>query len=201
MKYKKDTSDKILESAFAEFEEKGFNGARMQAIADKAGINKALLHYYYKSKDALFQIIIKRAISLFLPNLIKSFKEDVDFFTGLETFVSVYIDFLIKHPRIPGFITHEINNNPDRVLSLFQLSGLEIEGVKQKIRDAIHDGLIVDIEPEQLIVNVISLSVFPFIGKPIITGIVLDNDKQAYKQLMEARKKEVAQFIIKAIKK
>ena len=201
MKYKKDTSEKILQSAFSEFEEKGYNGARMQTIADRAGINKALLHYYYKSKDALFQIIIKRAISLFLPNLIKSFKEDVDFFTGLENFVSVYIDFLIKHPRIPGFITHEINNNPDRVLSLFQLSGLEIEGVKQRIRDAIRDGLIDDIEPEQLIVNVISLSVFPFIGKPIITGIVLDNDKQAYKQLMEARKKEVAQFIIKAIKK
>jgi len=201
MKYKKNTSDKILESAFLEFEEKGYNGTRMQAIADKAGINKALLHYYYKSKDALFQIIIKRAISLFLPNIVTAFEDHIDFFTGLERFITSYIDFLIKHPRIPGFITQEINNNPDRVLSLFQFSGLDIEPVKQKIKAAVESGLIEDIEPEQLIVNVISLSVFPFIGKPIITGIVLNDDERAYRNLMEARKKEVARFVIKAIKK
>ena len=201
MKYKKNTSDIILESAFSEFEEKGYNGTRMQAIADKAGINKALLHYYYKSKDALFQLIIQKAINLFLPNLAKSFNENIDFFTGLEDFISAYIDFLIKHPRIPGFITHEINNNPERVLTLFRASGLDIAPLKQKINEAANNGLIDNIEPEQLIVNVISLSVFPFVAKPIITGIVLNNDKEAYQQLMEARKKEVSRFIIKAIKK
>ncbi len=201
MKYKKDTSEKILQSAFEEFEEKGYSGARMQAIADKAGINKALLHYYYKSKDALFQLIIQKAINLFLPNLTKSFNESIDFFTGLENFIYAYIDFLIQHPRIPGFITREINNNPDRVLTLFRASGLDIAPIKQKIKDAVANNLIDDIEPEQLIVNVISLSVFPFVAKPIITGIVLNNDKEAYQQLMEARKKEVSGFIIKAIKK
>jgi len=201
MNYNKDTSNKILDSATIEFEEKGYSGARMQSIADRAGINKALLHYYYKSKDALFQLIIQKAINLFIPNLAKSFNESTDFFTGLEEFIAAYIDFLIKHPRIPGFITHEINNNPERVLNLFRASGLDIEPLKQKIKKAAADGLIDDIAPEQLIINVISLSVFPFVAQPIITGIVLNNDKAAYQQLMEARKKEVSQFIIKAIKK
>jgi len=201
MKYKKDTSEKILQSAFEEFEEKGYNGARMQSIADKAGINKALLHYYYKSKDSLFQLIIQKAINLFIPNLLSAFQKEEDFFSGLENFIASYIDFLIKHPRVPGFITHEINNNPERILKLFQLAGVDIKPVKQKIQNAIEEGLIIDIAPEQLIVNVISLSVFPLVGKPIICGIVLDHDEQAFNQMMEDRKKEVSQFIIKAIKK
>lgn len=201
MKYRKDTSAKILESALVEFEEKGYDGARMQSIADKAGINKALLHYYYKNKDALFQIILKKIINSFLPKLANSFSEDIDIFTGLENFIHIYIEFLIKHPGIPGFITHEINNNPNQILDLFRSSGLNLEPIKKKIRNAVKNGLIEDITPEQLIVNVISLSVFPFIAKPIITGIVLNNDKIAYREMMEARKKEVSQFIIKAIKK
>ncbi len=201
MNYNKDTSNKILDAATIEFEERGYSGARMQSIADRAGINKALLHYYYKSKDALFQLIIQKAINLFIPNLTKSFNESTDFFAGLEEFVAAYIDFLIKHPRIPGFITHEINNNPERVLKLFKASGLNLEPLKQKIKEAVHSGLIIDIAPGQLIINVISLSAFPFVAAPIITGILLNNDKAAYQQLMEARKKEVSQFIIKAIKK
>ena len=201
MKHKYTTSEKILESAFEEFEEKGYNGARMQSIADKAGINKALLHYYYKSKDALFQIIIQKAIKLYIPNLVDSFSEQDDIFTGLEKFVGSYIDFLIKHPRIPGFITQEINNNPERILKYFKLSGMNMERVRQKIEKAVKDELIINIEPEQLIVNVIALSVFPFIAKPLITGVLLDNNDARFQKLMEERKKEVSQFIIKAIRK
>ncbi len=201
MKHKNTTSEKILESAFEEFEEKGYNGARMQSIANKAGINKALLHYYYKNKDALFQIIIQKAIKLYIHNLVDSFSEQDDIFTGLEKFVGSYIDFLIKHPRIPGFITQEINNNPERILNFFKLSGMNMERVRQKIEKAVKDELIINIEPEQLIVNVIALSVFPFIAKPLITGVLLDNNDARFQKLMEERKKEVSQFIIKAIRK
>jgi AcrR family transcriptional regulator len=201
MKYKKDTSEKILQSAFTEFEEKGYSGARMQSIADRAGINKALLHYYYKSKDALFQIIITRAFKMFLPGAISIFNEEPDFFTAIEKFTAVYIDFLIKHPRIPGFVTQEININPERVVNLFKFSGFNKSLIETKIRKAIDEGLIDETEPVQLIVNVISLLIFPFVTKPIITGIVLDGDKQAYNRFIEERKKEVAKFVIKAIKK
>ncbi len=201
MKYRKDTSDKILESAFTEFEEKGFNGARMQAIADRAGINKALLHYYYKTKDDLFQIIITRAFKMFLPGAISVFSEEPDFFVAIEKFTSAYIDFLIKHPRIPGFVTQEINNNPERVVNLFKFAGFNKKLIKEKIKKAITDGLIDDIEPDQLIVNVISLLIFPFVAKPIITGIVLNGDMKVYDWFIESRKKEVARFVIKAIKK
>ncbi len=201
MKYKNDTGKKILRAAFIEFEEKGYNGARMQAIADRAGINKALLHYHYKSKDALFQIIIRQAFDMFLPKAISTFIGEPDFFKSIEKFTAAYIDFLSQHPRIPGFVTHEINNNPERIANFFKFSGFDRNLIKEKVVQAIADKMIDDIEPEQLIVNVISMIIFPFIARPIITGIVLNNDKQAYDEFIKKRKTEVARFVIKAIKK
>ncbi len=201
MKYNKDTGEKILKAANNEFEEKGYNGARMQSIANRAGINKALLHYYYKSKDALFQIIIKKAFSVFVPKIINVFNENLDIFTMIEKFVSNYIDVYIEHPRIPGFITQEINNNPARLVQLLSTAGVDLSVFKNKINEAIENNLIEETNPEQLILNIISLCLFPFIAKPIVTELLLEGSEEKFNKLIEARKKEVAQFIIKAIKK
>ena len=201
MKYNKDTGNKILTSAITEFEEKGYSGARMQSIANRAGINKALLHYYYKSKDALFQIIMKRAFNTFMPEVVRVFNEDLDIFTTIEIFTATYIDSFINNPRIPGFITQEINHNPDRLLDLIRSSGVDTGSVKQKISKAVEEGHIIAIQPEQLMVNIISLCLFPFVAKPIVTGLILEGDNNAFDRLINARKKEVAQFIINAIKR
>ncbi len=201
MKYNKGTSNKILEAATLEFEEKGYNGARMQAIADRAGINKALLHYYYKSKDTLFQIIIERAFKVFIPKIVSVFDEETDLFSTIERFTSSYIEVYIQNPRVPGFITQEINNNPERLVNLIKSSGVKVEIFKTKIKQAVNEGLIIDIDPIQLIVNIISLCLFPFVARPIVTKLILNEDKIDFDEFTEARKKEVAEFIIKAIRK
>jgi len=201
MKYKKDTSHIILNAAFEEFEEKGYNGARMQSIANKAGINKALLHYYYKSKDAMFKIIIDKAFHLLMPKVISIFEEDSDFFETIEKFVSTYINILVKNPYIPGFVTQEINNNPKRLLNLVKSPGINLNPVKEKIAKAVEDGIIENINPNQLIINIMSLCIFPFVGRPLIEGVLLNGDKDKFDQLIEQRKNEVSKFIIKAIKK
>ncbi len=201
MKYNKDTGNKILKAATLEFEEKGYNGARMQSIADRAGINKSLLHYYYKSKDTLFQIIIQRAFIVFVPKIVSVFDEETDLFSTIERFTSSYIEVYIQNPRVPGFITQEINNNPERLVNLIKSSGVKVEIFKTKIKQAVNDGLIVDIDPIQLIVNIISLCLFPFVARPIVTKLILNEDKIDFDEFTEARKKEVAEFIIKAISK
>jgi len=201
MRYSKDTSDKILDAAIQEFEEKGFSGARMQAIADKAGINKALLHYYYKSKDTLFSIIIKRALKFFIPKLIAIFEDDNDILTNIEEFTYSYINTFINNPRIPGFIIQELNKNPDRLIEAFHSTGLNASVIKSKIHKATEAGIIEPIEPEQLIINIISLCLFPFVAKPVLTGLLLEGNKQKFDKILEERKTEVAKFIIKAIRK
>ncbi len=200
MKYNKDTSEKILTAAITVFEEKGFSGTRMQEIADKANINKALLHYYYKSKDKLFEIILIRAIQLLMPKLAMVFNSEDNFLKKIENFVSVYIDILSEHPHIPAFVSHEINTNPKRLLKFIENSGVNITPFIQTIKQEIEKKTIIDIEPEQLIVNTISLCIFPFIAKPIITNIILKDNKKKYTEFIESRKKEVSRFIINAIK-
>ncbi len=201
MKYNIDTSEKILNAATHEFEEKGYNGTRMQGIANRAGINKALLHYYYKSKDALFQIIIHKAFKVFIPQIVSVFEEDTDLFTTIEKFTSSYIDVYIKNPRVPSFITQEINNNPERLVNLIQSSGVNVEIFKNKIIKAVKEGQIIDIDPEQLIVNIVSLCLFPFVAKPIVTKLILRGNDKDFDRFMEKRKNEISTFIIKGIRK
>lgn len=199
MKYNKDTSEKILENAFEEFGENGYSGARMQSIADRAGINKALLHYYYKSKDALFELVMKKAFQLMIPKLMKTFNSDDSVIENIEKFVEIYIETITKHPQIPGFVIHEISNKPERLVRLIQSTEINFDLLKSKIQMEMDEGKIRKMKPEQLIVNVMALCVFPFMAKPLITGLLLDGDKKAYKALIEERKSEVADFIIRSI--
>lgn len=200
MKYNKDTSEKILENAFEEFGENGYSGTRMQSIADRAGINKALLHYYYRSKDALFEIVMKKAFQLMVPRLMKTFDSDDSVCDSIEKFVSIYIETIMKHPQIPGFVIHEISNKPDRLIRLIKSTEINFDLLKKKIQKEMDEGMLVKMDPEHLVVNVLALCVFPFMAKPLITGILLDGDKKAYKKFMEDRKTEVASFIIRSIK-
>jgi AcrR family transcriptional regulator len=201
MKYNKDTGEKILNTAISVFEEKGYSGTRMQEIADKAGINKALLHYYYKSKERMFQIILERALNLLMPKVVAAFKNDYDLFTSIEKFVSAYIDTLIKHPHLPGFVLHELSSNPNHIVSMIKLGGVDAGNLRKKIQVEIDKGTIESCDPNQLILNILSLCIFPFVAKPIFVGLILDGDQLKFKQMIETRKKEVSIFIIKAIRK
>jgi AcrR family transcriptional regulator len=105
------TEEKIVQAAEKVFIEKGMAGARMQQIADEAGINKALLHYYYRSKEKLFSIVFRTAIRALIPNLIKSYNSrEGDFQFKIRKFVDTYLTMMEKNPHIPGFVIHELNN-------------------------------------------------------------------------------------------
>src|SRR5690606_202556 len=113
------TEQKIVEAAKQVFLEKGMAGARMQDIADRAGINKALLHYYFRSKEKLFEIIFEEAAGTFIPPLNEVFSQTDDLFLMIRHFVATYINTIGENPYIPAFVAHEINQNPDRILEKF----------------------------------------------------------------------------------
>src|SRR5512133_3072005 len=114
----KQTEERIFDAATEVFEEKGLAGARMQNIADRAGINKALLHYYYRTKDHLFEAVFtalaKKVFSRFTP----IFDDKMSIEEKIRFFFREHIEFLRKNPRLPGFILNEINNNPGRIKKL-----------------------------------------------------------------------------------
>ncbi|MBN2745712.1 MAG: TetR/AcrR family transcriptional regulator [Bacteroidales bacterium] len=198
---KTNTEENIIQAAEYEFIERGFEGARMQAIADKAGINKALLHYYFRSKQKLFEVIFKNAFKLFIPRILNVFeREDINFFEKIEAFVENYLNILAKHPHIPGFIIHELANNPSSIVKIVQEIAPDLSPIKQQIEAEVSKGTIRNIRSEHLILNVLSMSIFPIVASPIATMILFNGDKKQYATLLSERKNHVSDFIIQSIK-
>jgi AcrR family transcriptional regulator len=194
------TETEILIAAKEIFQQKGMAGARMQEIADKAKINKALLHYYYRSKQLLFEAVFKSAFSLLAPQLNKVLNDESDLFEKIRKFTENYVSFVIKHPYLPNFVIQELNKNPEFVQKLRSEKNFpSIEKFKLQVSDAINQGIIKPIEAEQLFINIISLNIFPFIGEPLLMALV-NVDKESYNKILENRKTEVAEFIINSIK-
>lgn len=195
------TEDHILKAAQVIFQTKGMDGARMQEIADKANINKAMLHYYYRSKQLLFEAVFNKAFSLLAPELNSILNDDSSIEDKIKNFTDNYIRFMIKHPYLPGFIIQELNRNPKFIEKLkSNVSFPNITKFKTQVKNDIENGTIIPISAEQLFINILSLNVFPFVASPLIKALVNVNDK-TYEALLEARKKDVSDFIINAIKK
>lgn len=195
------TEDHILKAAQVIFQTKGMDGARMQEIADKAKINKAMLHYYYRSKQLLFEAVFNKAFSLLAPELNNILNDDSSIEDKIKNFTDNYIRFMMKHPYLPGFIIQELNRNPKFIEKLkSNVSFPNITKFKTQVKNDIENGTIIPISAEQLFINILSLNVFPFVASPLIKALVNVNDK-TYEALLEARKKDVSDFIINAIKK
>jgi AcrR family transcriptional regulator len=197
----KSTEQKILEAAKQVFMEKGLDGARMQDIADKAGINKALLHYYFRSKDKLFEVIFMEEARKFVPKMAEIMLSDKDLFEKIEMFVDRYIETLLQNPLLPIFIINEVNRNPVEILkSMWGGYRPPVDKVEEHLAKLVKKGVIKPIRAEQLMINMVSLCIFPFMARPMVQWIMKKNDRE-FMQMMEQRKKEVAKFIIDSIRK
>ena len=195
------TEQSILEAAKVVFIQKGMEGARMQEIADEAGINKALLHYYFRSKDKLFKAVFQESFFKLLPNLADLLKSDITLFEKIRLFVERYIDIINANPLLPSFILHELSRNPEAVAEMIKSSGINPVYFVNQVQEEIENGTIEPVQPLHLIVNMLALCIFPFVAKPILQEVIFDQDQQQFDIFIQERKKEVADFIINSIKK
>lgn len=199
------TEQKILDAAKEVFQQKGMTGARMQEIADKAGINKALLHYYYRTKDKLFEKVFEMAFSLFIPKVKEMMISDKPVFEKLEFFIENYIDLLQKHPFIPSFVISELNRNPKMLINIFEKNvQLLQDGLVQKldnqIKEEVEKGILRPISAKNLMTNTVSLCIFPIVARPVLQGILFENNKKEYDEFLIQRKDFVKEYIINSIK-
>ena len=203
-KFKKDktTEEKILEAARKVFVRKGMYGARMQDIADEAGINKALVHYYFKNKQKLFEEIFMEAAGQLFPRVNAIFVSEEPLFTKIEKFCDEYISVVLANPYLPLFVLHEMNQDPVYFFNKLWSGKQKPNPGKflEQIQEEINKGTIKNFSPLQLLMNLLSLTIFPFIGKPVFQ-MTLGIDELQFRMFMEQRKKEVPKFIIDAIKK
>ena len=202
-KLKKDqsTEEKILAAARKVFVRDGMAGARMQDIADEAGINKALLHYYFKNKEKLFETIFQQATFEFLPRMNAIFESDMPLFEKIETFCNEYISQVIKTPYIPIFLLSELNKQPDQFLKkMWGSERPKLHKMAEQVQTEVVNGNIKPIHSMSLVMNMFGMCVFPFLAKPMLQFASGVTDAQ-FNHLMELRKTEIPKFIIEAIKK
>ncbi|HQY11029.1 MAG: TetR/AcrR family transcriptional regulator [Ferruginibacter sp.] len=197
----KNTEQVILQTARKIFIQKGLTGARMQDIADQAGFNKALVHYYFTSKDNLFNLVFEQEFSNLFSSLATIVASDLPLFEKIESIVSLDIERLSQFPGLPNFVLNEMSRNPDVLLK--RLKRIPVEKVlivfQKQINSEIKKGTIRKITAEQLFINIQSMCIFPFIARPMIKAL-MQMDEKTYMTMIQRRKTEVAQFIISAIK-
>lgn len=196
----KNTELLILEAAREVFIKKGFEGARMQEIADTAGINKALLHYYFRSKDKLFDAVFQEVASNLFPAMRQIIEAEIGLIEKITFFIHVYLKTLSENPFIPAFVIYTLNTSPERFTKVLLKSGINPTSLQQQINKEVELNQIRPIKVEHLMINIISMCVFPYVAKPIIESL-FKMDRIQYQYYMEARKTEIVEFVIKSISK
>ena len=196
------TEEKIFDAATLVFEEEGFAGARMQTIADRAGINKALLHYYFRTKNHLFDAVFSKLALKMFTKFSPIFEENLSLEEKIRFFFREHINFLKENPKLPGFILNEINHNPKRIKKI--LNNVDLKKIwhsfLEKHSNELHNYNITEENLPQIMTSIVSLSVFPFAARGIFE-VIFSNVDVKFDEYIEERKVFAADFVIKAISK
>jgi len=189
------TEEVILQSAREIFYKKGLSGARMQEIADQAGINKAMLHYYFKTKEQLFNKVFSDALQIFSGRVAEILNGELSFEEKIRTYVNHTVDALVLDPGIPVFVLNELTNNPDRLVEMFAAKdkidlGKFFQEVKQYSKG--------NANPEVLFMDMVALCVYPIVMSSVLKKLLKKTD-QEYNELMEQRKVHIIDNILQKI--
>ncbi len=204
MRQNRNVEQDIVEAARKVFQEKGYKEATMRDIAAEANINMAMLHYYFRSKDNLFYIVFDEAFKMLYSEIIKIItNNEMDLFTKIRTIVNEYITFFNEKPYLPQFIMGVVIRNPEKIGERMQRNTnliLAFNIFSEQIKMEYEKGTIQQISALSLLLNIISLCVFPAITRPVINEFLgVENVTNVITS--ELHKQEVADFIIKAIKR
>ena len=185
------TEDKILLAASKVFTEKGFSGARTRDIAEEAGINLALLNYYFRTKEKLFEQVMKVKIILLFGQIIPIVSnEKTSLDVKLDLASGKYFDILSKNPNLPLFILSEIQKKTSDVKSILPADKvLKNSFIIKQIQEKKPE-----MNPFHFLLNFLSMTVFPFLGKPILQTFEVMNDEE-FQKFVEERKTLVPMWI------
>ncbi|HEY5823798.1 MAG TPA: TetR family transcriptional regulator [Cyclobacteriaceae bacterium] len=183
------TEAKIKNAARAVFHKKGFAATRTRDIAEEAGINLALLNYYFRSKEKLFNIIMLETFSGFIKSIVEVFNDETTTLENkVETIASAYIDLLTLEPQIPLFIMSELKRNPDHLLKTINVKNvLANSSFARQYQQGVKAGKIAPVHFLHFLMNLLGLTIFPFIASPMIQAIGDLKDGQ-FNKLMAERK-------------
>lgn len=199
MSVEKETEEKIFEAAREVFQARGFEGARMQEIADVANINKSMLHYYYRNKDTLFFEVFKAGVKKIVPQLLAILNKEIDLKSKIKEIVEFYYFTFSENPQLPSFIIYEMNQNTERFKEFMGTHQISLpQTYIDQVNLAVQEKRIKDIAPHQLLMNIISLCLMPIVAKNMVQ-MLFKLDDANYLEFLEERRDINPEFILAGI--
>lgn len=196
------TQQIILEAALREFHQNGFKGARTSRIAEAAGISRTMLHYYFNTKEALFEAVLTKTFGAVLPHVQRMMGQDVGIFSLIENLVEVTADLLEESPGLPSFLVNILNENPQMLLNLTAFQQDSIPGLLDAaLHRAKQQGLVrLEVLGEDLAIHIWALCSTPYLLAPYIAAKE-KRDDAAMRAFLRQRRRAVLDLIIKGISK
>jgi len=200
--------ERILDAAHRVFLRRGSAGARTQEIADEAGVNKALLHYYFRTKERLAAAVFQRAATRLMPPVIATLASNLELEIKIARVIDIELDVLLEHPYLPGYIISELTHNPARARELLAaFAGVSIDDLAprlfdtlaRQIRAHVREGRMRPIAPDQFMLNLLSLCIFPFAARPMVQAILRLDDAD-FTRLIARRKRDLPIFFLHGLR-
>jgi TetR/AcrR family transcriptional regulator len=202
-----DTERRILDAAHRVFLRNGTAGARTQEIAAEAGVNSALLHYYFRSKERLATAVFRRAAGELFPVVAGILMSDQPLEEKVRRVISVELDRLSQTPYLPAYVISELAYHPERIHQLIAaltgtapgaLGQTVLATIQAQIRAEVRADRMRPIRAEQFLVNLLSLCIFPFAAQPMLAAL-LGLDGEPFTRFIRDRKRELPEFFMKAL--
>jgi AcrR family transcriptional regulator len=219
-----DSEQRILDAAHAVFTRSGTAGARMQEVADEAGVNKALLHYYFRSKDRLAEAVFRRAAAGVFPAVLQVLGSNLEIEEKVERVVAHYLTQLSQAPYLAGYVISELNQHPERITQYLRAVATAatrpndddapatsranaaktafhskvLAVLDKQLRARARAGTLRPISVDQFLVNLLAVCIFPFAARPILEAM-LGLEDAAFRRFIAHRRKELPAFFLRAL--
>jgi AcrR family transcriptional regulator len=198
------TEQIILEAAEAEFLEKGYGNTKTVSIAKRAGVGHSMLHYYFRTKEQLFQKIFKEKVHTLAQMFVGIFEKNRPFMETVRLFVETQFNFVAQNPQLPQFIFHELLQNKDNrdwaIKTLFPQIFPVYCAVEKMLNDEIAKGAVRPVSSRDLLFNIVSINISVFVALPVLEETFQLKDRGVLESFLNERRESNVQFILNALK-
>ncbi len=193
----------MLEAAEAEFLEKGYSSAKTTAIAKRAGVTHAMLHYYFRTKENLFQKIFEAKVQLLLGSFNQNLNDNLTFELTVKNFIEFHFEFIRKNPKLVSFVYNEIVTNEANRNMLFEKLQPTVAGtfvrIERLLNEAISKGMIKPIKISDLLMNIAAMNIVTFMALPVVLKL-LPGQEDYIEDYINERKQSNVQFVLNALR-
>jgi TetR/AcrR family transcriptional regulator len=196
-----ETRDRILAAAHRVFTRKGTASGRTQEIAREAGVNKALVHYYFGTKAALADAIFARALGALVPRIFGILADpDRSVEQKVPAIVKEQIDFHSARPYLAGYMIAELHAHPERIARMMTAHGrIPLDVLRRQLQEGARAGKFRRIGPEQFVANMMGLLLFPFAVRAALCEL-LDLDSARWQSFLEERRRILPDFVMAGLR-